>query len=27
MHCTTENGRRILLTSIYYMLTTESPVG
>ncbi|MCI5141168.1 MAG: cupin domain-containing protein [Candidatus Electrothrix sp. ATG1] len=27
LHCTTENGRRILLTSIYYMLTTESPVG
>ncbi|MCI5178242.1 MAG: cupin domain-containing protein [Candidatus Electrothrix sp. AW3_4] len=27
LSCTTENGSRMLLTSIYYMLTKESPVG
>ncbi|MCI5138038.1 MAG: cupin domain-containing protein [Candidatus Electrothrix sp. AR1] len=27
LHCKTENGSRILLTSIYYMLTKDSPVG
>ena len=27
LRCDTENGSRMLLTSIYYMLTKESPVG
>ena len=27
LSCSTENGRRMLLTSIYYMLTQESPIG
>ncbi len=27
LHCDTENGRRKLLTSIYFLLTKDSPVG
>lgn len=27
LHCDTDNGGRRLLTSIYYLLTKESPVG
>ncbi|MCI5211168.1 MAG: cupin domain-containing protein, partial [Candidatus Electrothrix sp. ATG2] len=27
LHCTTENGSRLLLTSIYFLLTKDSPVG
>ena len=27
LNCNTENGRRILLTSIYYMLTRENSIG